>query len=156
MGRRRLRCFNELGDAEVEQLDVPVPGDEDVLRLQVPVDDAALVRSRESLGHLRRPLKGRGQRNGALRQPLPQRLALEQLGDEVGLPVVEADVVKGDDVWVSQRSGQLGLAVEALQEAPSVPRASDTTLMATSRPSRVSLARYTSAMPPAPRRATTS
>ena len=46
----------EQGRAEVDDLEVPVTGDDDVLRLQVPVDDPVLVEVREGLGQLRPPL----------------------------------------------------------------------------------------------------
>ena len=44
--------LDSLRQAEVEDLQVAVPGDEEVLGLQVPMDDALLVGSREALGNL--------------------------------------------------------------------------------------------------------
>ena len=43
---------HQLGDAEVEDLQPSLLGDEEVLRLQVAMDDAFLVRSREALREL--------------------------------------------------------------------------------------------------------
>jgi hypothetical protein len=111
-----LRPFDELGNAKVEQLDVPVPGDEDVLGLQVAVGNALLVRSGESLRYLDGPLQGGGQRNGPFRQALAQRLALEQLGDEVGLSILKPDVVEGHHVGVVEGAGQPSLALKALEQ----------------------------------------
>ena len=48
----RFQGLDPLGQPEVEDLDVPVPRDEHVLGLEVPVDDSALVRRRESLRDL--------------------------------------------------------------------------------------------------------
>ena len=44
--------LDSLRQAEVEDLQVAVPGDEEVLGLQVPMDDALPVGSREALGNL--------------------------------------------------------------------------------------------------------
>ena len=46
---------------------------------------------------------------------LTQRRALEQLGDDVGLIVVGADVVDGEDVGVVQGRGRAGFLLEAAQ-----------------------------------------
>jgi hypothetical protein len=81
--RGRLRRFREapgcdqLRDPEVEDLDVAVPGDEDVGGLEVAVDDPLLVGSGESLGDLGPDLDrlARGERSGL--QPLPQGLAFQ-------------------------------------------------------------------------------
>ena len=76
--RRRLRertrlhlGGRELGEAEVQDLDEPVLRDHDVLGLQVPVDDPALVRAREPIGGLCRDRQqpARGER------PFEQQLA---------------------------------------------------------------------------------
>ena len=40
--------LRQLGETEVEDLHAPVGRDEDVLRLQVAMDDALLVRGREA------------------------------------------------------------------------------------------------------------
>ena len=45
--------LRQLGQAEVEDLDAPVPGDEQVLGLQVAVDDALVVGGGEPAGDLR-------------------------------------------------------------------------------------------------------
>jgi hypothetical protein len=52
---------------------------------------------------------------GAAREKLPQRLALEKLGDNVRGAVVRADVEDGQDVRVVERGDCPGLALEALQ-----------------------------------------
>ena len=47
----------QLCESEVEHLDAPVCGDEDVLRLQVAMHHAFVVRGRQPLGDLRRVLQ---------------------------------------------------------------------------------------------------
>ena len=81
-GDRRLR-LRELGQAEVENLHPAVVGDEEVLRLEVPVDDPLLVRRRQPVRDLDGVLDRLADRQRAGGQTLAQRLAFEQLGDEV-------------------------------------------------------------------------
>ena len=95
----------KLGDAEVDELEMAFAGDEDILRLQVPVDDAALVRRGQSLGHLGSPFERSPKRQHPFRQSLSERLAPEELRDEIPLPVLETDVVQRDDVGVAQSAG---------------------------------------------------
>ena len=90
-GRFRLR---QLRQAEVEDLDAPVLRHEQVLGLQVPVDDPLLVRRREAARDLDRVVDRLARRRAAPpASALAQRLALEQLRDDVRRAVVRADVV---------------------------------------------------------------
>jgi hypothetical protein len=61
-GRRRVAAQgSHLGlarEAEIEDLHAPVARQEQVLRLQVPVDDALVMRGREAMRHLRPVLGG--------------------------------------------------------------------------------------------------
>ena len=56
-------------------------------------------------------------REGALREQLPQVLALEQLHGHVGHALLLPEVVDGDDVRVVELGGGLGLALEAVAGA---------------------------------------
>ena len=76
----------ELGEAEVEDLHAAVPGDEDVLGLEIAVDDAVVVGGRQAVGDLHRVLERLARGQGPVVEPLAQRLALEQLRDEVERP----------------------------------------------------------------------
>jgi hypothetical protein len=67
-----------------------------------------------------------------------------------------ADVVQRADVRVVQRGDRLGLALEALAQLLVARQGRRIALMATSRLSRVSRARWTSPIPPAPIGATIS
>ena len=79
-GKRQL---HRLGQAEVEDLDLALGRDLDVRGLQVPVDDALLVRHLERLGDLRRDAQrvGDGERPG--RKALRERFAGDELHDDV-------------------------------------------------------------------------
>jgi hypothetical protein len=57
--------LGQLGQAEVQNLHAPVCRDEDVLRLQVAVDDALVVRRGETTGNLDRVLERLAHREGA-------------------------------------------------------------------------------------------
>ena len=70
----------ELRQTEVENLHALVARDEDVLRLQVAMDDALLVRGREAVGDLNARSRRPSRTGSATAQPLAKRLAFEQLG----------------------------------------------------------------------------
>ena len=70
------------------------------------MDDAASVRGREAVGHLRRDLQGAPER---LRAGHLERGALHQLGDDVIL----ADVVDSDDVGMVEGGDRACLLLEA-------------------------------------------
>jgi hypothetical protein len=110
LGHRRV---DALGEAEVEDLHVPVVGHEDVVGLEVAVHDAASVRRGEPARDLQRPVDGLLLRHGRGVEPAAQRLALEQLGHGVGDAVVPAEVVDREDVRMRERGDGLGLALEA-------------------------------------------
>ena len=137
-GRVGLR---ELRETEVENLHAAVVRDEDVLRLQIAMDDALLVRGGEAVRDLHRvsfdeALRTRRSRPAVAAQPLAQRLALEQLRDDVRRAVVRADVVDREDVRMIQRRGRARLLLEARQTLGIGGERGGSTLMATSRPRR--------------------
>ena len=87
----------------------------------------------------------------ALVQPLGQRLSLEVLHDEVIAVPLAADVVERADVGVGDLRDRLApRARSAGAGLRSEVRCSGRTLTATVLSSRVSRARYTSPIPPAP------
>ena len=94
--RRGARAVREqLGDAEVEDFDPAVDGDEDVLRLQIAVHDALLVRCGETVGQLRGAVQRRVRPQGAGGEGPAQRLSVEQLGHHVRAALVRPDVEDG-------------------------------------------------------------
>ena len=74
------------GEAEIENLHVPVAGQENVFRLEIAVHDAARVRSRQSVCDRGGDVDRVAPRQGTLLHPLPQILPLEQLHDRAGSP----------------------------------------------------------------------
>ena len=112
--RRPAVRLLQLREPEVEHLGLAVLGHEDVGRRDVPVDDALGMGGDERIGHLGAdPEHVRHRELPALHQ-LPERAALEQLHDQVGLAVLLADVVDGADVRMTQPRGRAGLALEPL------------------------------------------
>ena len=129
-GRGRVG-LRELGETEVEDFDALVGGDEDVFRLQVAMDDALVVRGGKPAGELHRVRESLADkkpracrvRNRPLvagRKPVAQRLALEQLRDDVRRAVVLADVVDIQNVRMVQRGRRARLLLEAGQ-TPAIP-----------------------------------
>ena len=115
-GTRRSDARRVLGEAEVEDLGLAALRDEDVRRLDVAVHDAARVRGLEGIGDLRRRDRAASRAcSGPAAEPVPQRLALEQLHGDERLALVLADVVDRADVGVLERGGRAGLALQPLE-----------------------------------------
>ena len=144
----RLR---QLRQTEIKQLDASTAGDENILRLQVAVNDSFVMRSRKSLRDLNRIFSRLTHRKRPGAHALPQRLSFQQF----------ADNIRSAAFWFRCRTQQECWDDSALRQ-PAPPAGNDAgvpaseeneagkTLMATSRFSRESRARYTSPMPPAP------
>ena len=105
----------QLRESEVEDLDAPVSGEEQVFGLEIAMDDPFFVRRREPARDLHRVVERLADRNGAGGQALAQRLALEELGDDVRRAVLHAEVVDGRDSRVVQDAGGARLGLEALE-----------------------------------------
>ena len=105
----RLLQFRE---AEVEHLDAAVGSDLDVGRFQIAVDDPAIVRRPQRRGDLRRDGKSFVDRHRRAAQAFRQRLAVDQLHDQV----VGADVVERADVRMVQRGDRPRFAREPIAE----------------------------------------
>jgi hypothetical protein len=106
----------ETRDTEVEQLQPPLVGDEDVLRLDVAMDDAFAVRGRQYREHLIGDAERLVQRQLAdASDDLLDRLALEELHDQVRARVLRVALPEHRDrALVIDRVGDMGLAQEAL------------------------------------------
>ena len=116
--------LHRLGDAEVPQLVVPVLGDEDVLGLDVPVDDVAVLADHQGLAHILGQRMACASGAGPLRH-LGQRRQQLHLDEDVPadarlLGVVD-DIVTVDDVAVALHLGhELVLAHDVAQDVVEV------------------------------------
>src|SRR5262249_1402485 len=79
------------------------------------VHDPLLVRRGETLGDLDRIVDRLARRDGTAGQSRPQRLALEQLRDDVRRAVVRPEVVNRRDIRVIEDARGARLLLEALQ-----------------------------------------
>jgi len=115
--------FGQLGQAEVQHFDQAVAPHHDVLRLDVPVRDPGLVRGGERGGDLDGKLNRIRRLHPLLRRAchsLAQRLAVNELLDDVAAAFNFADVVNGDDVRMVQGGGRPRLLFKAPHPLPVV------------------------------------
>ncbi|HEU0031205.1 MAG TPA: hypothetical protein VFQ53_11270 [Kofleriaceae bacterium] len=112
---RVLVVGRQLRDAEVEDLDAAIAGQEQVVGLDVAMDDVGFVRRREPARDLGRDLQGLADRQRSVEQPVAQRLAAQQLGDEVRRAVVPTDVVQRQQVRMIERAGGPRFLLEPAQ-----------------------------------------
>jgi hypothetical protein len=109
------RAFDVLRQAEVEDFHDTVPREEDVCGLQVAVNDPFPVRRSEALSDLHADFDRRSSGEVRAAQPRSERLAFQQLGDDVGSTVVGADVVHREDVRMAELAGRTGFQLETPQ-----------------------------------------
>jgi hypothetical protein len=107
-----------LGDAEVEQLDLPVRRDPDVARLEVAVHDALGVHVSHGPGNRpQQPERLAGRQPAVAGQSVRQRLAADVFQDQAG-PALEIDQLEQlDDVGVVESLLDARLVVDAGQPA---------------------------------------
>ena len=146
--RRRLEILRQ---TEVRDFRRAVSRKKDVVRLQIAVNDAARVRDRKGLRRRDRQIEQPLDRKRAALEQCRQRSSQHELRDDVGGAGLLPDVVDGHDVGMRKRRRGLCLRLEP-PESPRVLAGSapGRIFRATSRASRVSRARYTSPIPPAP------
>ena len=110
---RTVRAASSFGQAEVQHLDRAVGRDLDVGRLQIAMDDAVLVRRFERLGNLPRDRQRFVDGQRAARDPVGERVALDQLQDERVDVAAVLEPVDRRDVRMVERGQHLRLAPEA-------------------------------------------
>jgi hypothetical protein len=108
----RLGFAKEPGEAEVEDLELAVAGQEEVPGLEVAVHHAGRVGRGQPLAELHRVLHRPPRGQGLALESLAQRLPLEQLERQEGHAMVGADVVDAEDVGVIERRDRQGLLLE--------------------------------------------
>ena len=102
------------GQSEIEDLHLPIAGDEDVLRFEIAMNDAAVVCRREASADLHRVVQRGRERQRRSAQVWSERVSFEELDGDVWDPVAIADVVNREDVGVRQCGDGAGLAIEPL------------------------------------------
>ena len=148
VGSRR-RIVEAMRNAEVQNLQQAGGRDEEIFRLEVAMDDATAMRRVEAAGDLRSNGGRLACGKRAPLEPFAECGTFEKLEDRVDDVVVPAEIVNGEDIWMRQRSNGSSLALEP-REPVWIVNCSGRTFRATSRPRRVSRARYTSPIPPSP------
>ena len=143
-GSMRLR------QAEVQHLHDAVGAHLDVRGLQIAMDDALLVRGFERLGDLLRDLKRLVDRDRAARNALRQIVALDEFHHERRDARALFEAVDGGDVRMIQRGEDFGFAMEPCEPIVVSGERWRQDLDGDLRFSFVSVARYTSPMPPTP------
>lgn len=103
----------QFGQTEVQNLGVAIRTDDYVLRFEIAVNDAALVRCRDSGGDLRPDAEGIVQRKRAVPKAITQALSGDQLHGDEAEPILGADLEDGGDVGVIECRCGLGLLHEA-------------------------------------------
>ena len=106
----------EPGDAEVDDLDVAVRLHHDVCRLDVAVNHPFSVCVAQAGAELADNLQLLNQRElASILEQVLQRIAGHELHDDIGISILLAEVVDGDDVGVVQDAGA-GLKHEAVAQ----------------------------------------
>ncbi len=106
------------------------------------MDDPLLVRGLQRFGDLPRDRQRLVERHRALRDPIRERRPLHELQDERAYAVGVFEAVNGRDVRMVERGEDFALRAETGPADPDrCAKASGSTLIATSRLSRVSRAR---------------
>ncbi len=106
-------AFHQLGQAEVRDLGRALLGQDDVGRLDVAVDDPALVGVVEGPGQLLDEPRGLARRLGIARELLLEAAARGVFQHQVALPLELADLVDLHEVGVLEPGRGLGLVAEA-------------------------------------------
>src|SRR4030095_15331983 len=87
---------DDAGEPEVQHLRTPVAIDNDVARLEVAMNDAALMGVMNRVAHLGDELESSSDGHVSRRRMLQQRFALDELHREVGLRAEPAVVGAGE------------------------------------------------------------
>ncbi len=114
-GASRPDLRGELGQPEVQDLHLTAFRDEDVCRLDVPVENPFGMRRIQGIGHLDTDIQQVGQRQPIVAQPLVQGFAVQELHGEVTPAILFVEAVNRADVWMIQRRGGPGLTPEPLE-----------------------------------------
>ena len=132
--------FVQFRQAEIGQLGVAALRDQNVLGLDVAVQNAGLVRRGESVGDAGQQLDDLAPAARRSSCPIPERAAVDELGDQILTALELARIVHGENVRMIERRSRLRFALEAAARGR-VGESSERNLIATGRLSLVSSAR---------------
>ncbi len=110
-----IRHFRQ---AEVEYLRLAAPGDENIRRLDVAVNDAAGVGSVERVGDFDAPVEQQIERHRTAFDAMFERLALEELHRDEVPAIGFVNFVDRADIRVIQGRGGAGLPLEPFERLP--------------------------------------
>jgi hypothetical protein len=108
-------ALHQFREAEVENLEMPVFGDEEVLRLEVAMNDAFLVRRCQSMRDLNAVINRFANRDWTALQQLAQRAAFQQLGNQIRCAFEGSELVNGENVGMVEDCCCLRLLFESPQ-----------------------------------------
>ena len=111
--RLQRRTLKEFGKSEIRQDRSAFIRQQDVGRLDIPMDDAMAVRVIKPGGDPPEVFQGGGQVDRPMRHRVGQAAARDVLDDHVGGALKVAEVVDVDDVGVAELGDRLGLVAEA-------------------------------------------
>ncbi len=110
---RRAGGVDRLRDAEVGN-GRAAAGEEDVVGLDVPMDNAVAMRVRQRARHVAQNRHRLGEGHGSLREPVPQRVAIDVRHREPGDAIGVAGGEDRDDVRMLQLGGEEDFAAKTL------------------------------------------
>jgi hypothetical protein len=108
---------DRFGDAEIEHLGNRIVPELNVRGFQIAVHDAALVCGRQRIGNLRGDGQRLFDRKPAPRDPVSERLPLDQLHRQRGAATITLDAIYLSDVRVIERREYLGLPLKSRETA---------------------------------------
>src|SRR5437660_2373185 len=89
---------SQLRQTKIKNLDAAISHDEEIIRLEIAVYDALLMRGRETFGDLQRIFDRLALRQSCATHSLTQRLAFEQFRDHVGGAVEGIDIIDRENI----------------------------------------------------------
>ena len=110
----KMPAAHLLGEAEIEDFNQTIGGDDDIRGLQIAMNDAAVMSASQCAGNLNAIAQDRLGRQSASRAHGAQRLALDQLHHDVEFAVGLANFVDGADVGMSERRRSAGFVEQVL------------------------------------------
>ena len=105
----------QLCQAKIEYFGSPIPGEKDVLGLEIPMNDSLLVRRRQAIRDLDGVIERLAHWQWAMEQALAKRLAFQQFRYQVGARPACSDVVYREQVRMIERGGGQRFLLEAAQ-----------------------------------------